>query len=152
MRCSIASASSDGEARSSSAQQHCRPCPGSWTLLARARTAFLSAWIDRLSEEERAAGRLRVSIQMGEAAFTACAAGWGAGGGVALASVSSRSGARGSPLPSLHTRQTWKGRAVPQQAIGANRAALIPGLRGLGCVRIPDESVAGLADARSRSG
>lgn len=100
MRCSIASASSDGEARSSSAQQHCRPCPGSWTLLARACTAFLSAWIDRLSEEERAAGRLRVSIQMGEAAFKACAARWGAGGGVALASVSSRSGARlASPLP-----------------------------------------------------
>lgn len=65
MPCSIASTSSEEGARSSSAQQHCRPCPGSWAL-ARARTAFLSAWIARLGEKERAARRFRVSIQVGE--------------------------------------------------------------------------------------
>lgn len=103
MPCSIASTTSCEEARSSSAQQHCRPCPGSWTL-AWVRTAFLSAWIARLSEEERAAPRFRVSIQMGEQlskpALQGGGGGGGAGKGVALASVSSRSGAQFLfPLP-----------------------------------------------------
>lgn len=48
--------SSEEGARSSSAQQHCRPCPGSWAL-ARARTTFRSAWVATLGEKERAARR-----------------------------------------------------------------------------------------------
>lgn len=105
MRCSIASTSSVEEARSSSAQQRCRPCPGSWTLLARTCTAFLSAWIDRLSEEERAAGRFRVSIQMGEAAFKSlrCKVGGGRGCRSCFGVFPQRCAARLSP-PSTVTR------------------------------------------------
>lgn len=88
MPCSIASTSSEEGARSSSAQQHCRPCPGSWTL-ARARTAFRSAWIARLGEKEHAARRFLVSIQMGEQLSKPALPGGGEGGQgeiVALAS------------------------------------------------------------------
>lgn len=151
MRCSIASTSSDEEARSSSAQQHCRPCPGSWTLLARACTAFLSAWIDRLSEEERAAGRFRVSIQMGEAAFKSlrCKVGGGRGCLSCFGVFPQRCAVRFSP-PSTVARPE-RGELFRRRQL-ALICALIPGLCWLLCVRIPDESVAGLADARSRSG
>lgn len=122
MRCSIASTSSDEEVRSSSAQLRCRPCPGNWTLLARTCTAFLSAWIDRLSEEEHAAGRFRVSIQMGEAAFKSLRCKMGGREGVSLLLRCLPAAVRGSPLPSLHSRQAWKQRTDPLQATGANRS------------------------------
>lgn len=125
MPCSIASTSNKKGARSSSVQQHRRPCPGSWAL-ARARIAFLWAWIAKLGEKERAARRLRVSIQMGvggggKRSKPALQGGGRVGRGVALASVSSPRGTGFVSFPSLHCHQAWEGWPFPKQAIGSNR-------------------------------
>lgn len=121
MPCSIASTTSCEEARSSSAQQHCRPCPGSWTL-AWVRTAFLSAWIARLSEEERATPRFRVSIQMGEQLSKPALQGGGGGRErVSLLLQCLPAAVLSSSFPSLCGRQAWKGWLSPLQAVGSNR-------------------------------
>lgn len=149
MPCSIASTSREEGARSSSAQQHCRPRPGSWAQ-ARTRTTFASAWISLLSEKERVARWCRVSIQKGEQLSKTALQGGEAGGGVSLASVSSRSGAQFIfPLCTV-ARPERAGRPRSRQL--ALICCLDPSSLRARCLRIPKESVAGLADAGNRSG